>query len=231
MKQTFVIASSILILISLNACKKEVNDLKENLIEQTEIAVEEKFYFDCKKQFVNGIEYEACITRPGIFRVKNSNGKIIYIHEDNPFDFVFSDFNGDGYSDILMNYVSNTPGIQELLLFDVNTNKFEFVEFFNSYPNSKRINESNFYYSYHSNGCADNDWGSELYKLNETKIVPLGRIKGLGCLENDENGIYIYKLNGENEELLNYIKREEGYWSGKFDFIEQYWRENKEVFK
>ncbi|WP_299684035.1 hypothetical protein [uncultured Dokdonia sp.] len=230
MKQTFIIAL-IFSLISFSSCKKEKNQLDKKLVEQTEIDTLNKFYFDCKEQIINGIEYEACIKRPGIFTIKNSNGKVIYSHEDNPFDFEFSDFNGDGYSDILMNYVSNTPGIQELLLFNIQTDKFEFVESFNSYPNSKRINKSHFYYSYHGSGCADNDWGSELYKLTETNITLLGKIEGLGCLENDTNGIYIYKVNENDEKLLKHIKREQGYWKGKYDFIAEYWTKNHKMFE
>jgi hypothetical protein len=200
-------------------------------VEQTEIETEERYYFDCKKQLINGNEYEACIKRPGIFTVKNSNGQVIYSHEDNPFDFKFTDFNGDGYFDILMNYVSNSPGTQELILFNIKTNEFDAVEFFNSYPSSKRIKESNLYYSYHGSGCADNDWGSELYRLTGTSITLIGKIKGLGCLENDTNGIYIYKVNGTDEKLLNYTKREQGYWKGKYEFIDKYWTENTNKFE
>ena len=230
MKQTFVIAL-IFILISFNSCKEVKNESKKNPVEQTEIDTEEKFYFDCKKQLINGNEFEACTKRPGIFTVKNSNGKVIYSHEDNPFDFEFSDFNGDGYSDIRMNYVSNTPGLQELLLFDVKSNKFKEVEKFNKYPNSVKIKDTDYYYSYHGSGCADNDWGSELFKINGTEIIEFGKIKGLGCLENDKNGIYIYKVNDTENKLLKYIKREQGYWKGKFKFIEEYWTSNKETFE
>ncbi|MDC1162586.1 hypothetical protein OAT18_04010 [Tenacibaculum sp.] len=130
-----------------------------------------------------------------------------------------------------MNYTSNSPGIKELALFNIKTNKFDTVELFNSYPSSKRINESNLYYSYHGSGCADNDWGSELYRLAGTSIILLGKIKGLGCLEDDTNGIYIYKVNGDDKNLLNYIKRGQGYWKGKYDFIEKYWTENNSIFE
>ena len=220
----------IVILILFNSCKKDLNESEKNIVDQTETQQEEQFYFDCKKQLVNGIEFEACIKRPGIFTIKNSDGKLVYSHEDNPFDFEFSDFNGDGYSDIKMNYVSNTPGIQELLLFDVNSNEFREVKLFNKYPNSKKVKNSNIYYSYHGNGCADNDWGSELFKIVGNNIIELGKIQGLGCLENDKNGIYIYKINGSKKELLKYNKRKQGYWKEKWDFIEVYWTENKTKF-
>ncbi|APY09542.1 hypothetical protein BWZ20_00120 [Winogradskyella sp. J14-2] len=163
--------------------------------------------------------------------MKSSKGKVVYSNDNNPFDFEFSDFNGDGYSDIRMNYVSNTPGLQELLLFDIKSNEFKKVKTFNKYPNSKRIKDSDFYYSYHGSGCADNDWGSELFKIEGTQITELGKIQGLGCLENDTNGIYIYKVIGSEKELIKYIKREQGYWKEKWDFIEKYWTENKTKFE
>jgi len=221
----------IFILILYSSCKKDKDESEKNAIEQTKINQEDRFYFDCKKQIINEIEFEACIKRPGNFTIKNSERKIIYSHKDNPFDFEFSGFNGDEFPDIKMNYASNTPGLQELLLFDIKTNEFREVKSFNKYPNSKRINDSDFYYSYHGSGCADNDWGSELYKIVENEITELGKIQGLGCLENDKNGIYIYKVNGSKKQLLKYTKREQGYWKEKWDYIEKYWTENKTKFE
>ncbi|EPR69896.1 hypothetical protein ADIWIN_3968 [Winogradskyella psychrotolerans RS-3] len=230
MKQTFVIAL-IYILISFNSCKEVKNEPKKSLVEQTEIDVEEQFYFDCKKQLINGIEYEACIKRPGIFTIKNSKEEVVFSQEENPFDFEFNDFNEDGYIDVIMNYATNSPGHQDLLIYDKDKDIFSKVESFYNYPNAKKIGESNLYYSYHASGCADNDWGSELYELTGTNITLLGKINGLGCLENDTNGIYIYKVNGDDEKLLKYIKREQGYWKGKYDFIAKYWTENKNKFE
>lgn len=230
MKKTFVI-SLISVLILFSSCKKNDKSSGKKANEKTEIIKEQQFYFDCKKQMINGVEFEACIQRPGNFFIKSSDGKIIYSDKDNPFDFEFSDFNGDGYSDIRMNYVSNTPGIKQLLLFDIQSNEFKEVKTFNKFPNSIRIEETNFYYSYYGSGCADNDWKSELYKLNGTEITVLGKIKGSGCLENDTTGIYIYKVNGNTEKLLNYTKREQSYWKEKYEFIKEYWTENKNQFE
>lgn len=223
--------SIVLVLILISACKEQTENSKIPVIGQTETTQEEKYFFDCKTELINGIEFEACIKRPGTFTIKSSKGKVVYSNDDNPFDFEFSDFNGDGYSDIRMNYVSNTPGLQELLLFDIKSNEFKEVKTFNKYPNSKRIENSDFYYSYHGSGCADNDWGSELFKIEGTQITELGKIQGLGCLENDTNGIYIYKVIGSEKELIKYIKREQGYWKEKWDFIEKYWTENKAEFE
>jgi hypothetical protein len=200
-------------------------------VEQTELGKKIEDYIDCKKQIINEFEFEACIKRPGTFIVKNSGDEIIYNQEENPLDFKFYDFNEDGYADILLNYATNSPGHQDLLLYDEKKNKFDFVESFYNFPNSKKIKESNLYYSYHGNGCADFDWISELYGLNGTIITELGKIKGFGCLDNVENGIYVYKVNGNDEKLLNYTKREQGYWKGKFEFIEEYWSENKNIFE
>lgn len=178
-----------------------------------------------KKEVINNIEFEAYLKRPESLTIKTSDGKIIYIHKGNPADFEFIDFNGDSFKDIILSYPSNYL-FQELLLFNPKSNSFEFVKSFSKYPYSKRIGKTNFYYSYQGNGCAQNDWESNLYQLKDTTILEKGRIKGLGCLKNDSNGIYIYRINNGNDKLLKYIKRSEGYWDDKWEFMDKYWNKN-----
>ncbi|WP_348717897.1 hypothetical protein [Tenacibaculum sp. 190130A14a] len=209
------------------SCKKQHETPKNDV----KAALEERYFFDCKKKTINGTLFEACIKRPGNFTVVNAKGETVYQNKENPFDFEFSDFNGDGYSDIKMNYVSNTPGLQELLLFDKESNSFVEVQSFNKFPNSKRIQETEFYYSYRGAGCADYDWKSELFKITESQITVYGIIKGFSCLENETNGIYIYKIIDSEKKLLKYIKRDHGNWNKKWDFIEKYWTENLTKFE
>jgi len=229
-----------LVLVSCNDQNKSELEIRERLskFQETETVAENEYkskqeeqsYFGFKKEVINNIEFEAYLKRPENLTIKTSDGKIIYIHKGNPADFEFIDFNGDSFKDIILSYPSNYL-FQELLLFNPKSNSFEFIKSFSKYPSSKRIGKTNFYYSYHGNGCAQNDWESNLYQLKDTIILEKGKIKGLGCLENDSNGIYIYRINNGNDRLLRYIKRNEGYWNGKWEFMDKYWNKNYKRFE
>lgn len=205
--------------------------MEKSEIGQIEEIQEEKFYFDCKKEPINGIEFKACIKRPGNFTIVNSDEKLIYEHEDNPAAFEFSDFNGDGFSDILLDYLTNVPGIKELLIFNPKKNGFEKIEDFPNFPSAIKIKGTDFYYSYHRSGCADSNWDSDLFKIIDNKAIRFGNINGIGCGIDEANGIYINKVNDQKLEQIKFIPREEGYWDGKWEFIEKYWNENYNKFK
>ncbi len=192
---------------------------------------EEQFYFDCKKQMINQIEFEACISRPGTFEVKNLNNNITYTHDENPSEFEFRDYNKDGNSDLILEYLTNTPGTEELLLFNSDNNTFVKVEDFIKFPLSLKIRDTDYYFSYHKSGCADNNWDSDLFKIVDYKAIRIGNIRGIGCGNEQENGIYINNVNGDKVEQVKFIKRDEGYWDGKWDFMLDYWSRNYKNFK
>jgi len=218
-------------MISFSSCKKGKNESEKNLIKQTEINTEERIYSNCKKQIINGIEFEACINSPGVFTIKNSIEKIVYSHKDNPSEFKFKDFNEDGYSDIVLEYITNTPGTDELILFNKQTNSFEKVIDFMNFPSAIKIKNSELYYSYHKSGCADSNWDSDLFKIKESKAIRIGNIHGIGCGIDEKNGIYINRVRDKKVQLIKFIEHEEGYWDGKWNFIEKYWNENYKKFK
>jgi hypothetical protein len=56
--------------------------------------------------------------------VLNSKGDTILNQPDLYFEFEFQDFNGDSLDDIVVHRLSNTPAIQDLLLFDKTINSF-----------------------------------------------------------------------------------------------------------
>ncbi|MEF3078644.1 hypothetical protein [Winogradskyella poriferorum] len=230
MKNTISI-SIFLVLIFISSCNEQKGKLEKSVIEQAEETQEDKFYLNCKKKSINGIEFKACIKRPGNFTIINSDKKLVYEHEDNPAEFEFSDFNGDGFSDILLDYFTNVPGIKELLIFNPEKNDFERIVGFTNFPSAIKIKGTDFYYSYHRSGCADNNWDSDLFKIIDNKAIRFGNIKGIGCGIDNENGIYINKVNGQKLEQIKFTPREEGYWDGKWEFIEKYWTKNHNKFE
>jgi hypothetical protein len=145
----------------------------------------------------------------------------------------FVDFNGDGYKDILIEYMTNVPGIEDLLLYDRAENTYKKVIDLQNFPSAERIGNSNYYYSYHRSGCADMDWDSDLFYIENYKTVKIGNISGKECGHTGvKDGIYINKMQGEKQTEIaklpiSIIKRYKDY---KWGFIKQYWHKNYKRF-
>lgn len=136
----------------------------------------------------------------------------------------FKDINGDGYPDLVVHYKSNIPNVTDAALYDKRSKKFVLITGYPNYPASERILNSNFYYSYHTGGCADMDWDSDLYKIVKYKIIPLGTISGKGCESSSEKlGIYIYKMRHKKENLIKSLPITDLAKGGKEAFIKAYW--------
>lgn len=206
---------------NLKSSKNDNNDYSEN--------ADESYYFEFKSQTINKIKYDFFIEKSGEFKIQESKDKIIYSQTENVTDFELVDFNKDGFIDVIINHPSNRV-LQTLLLYKPGSKTFVLIDDFIEFPNSKKIKSTKFYYSYQGNGCAQNDWSSYLYKIENNKIIKIGLIDGEGCLENDKNGIYIYNIKSKESILIKYIKRGEGFWKDKWDLIDNYWNENYMVF-
>lgn len=151
-------------------------------------------------------------------------------------NFEITDFNKDGFKDVIFHYVSNNAQ-DGIYLFDGTVNKFRYVEHSESYPESVKIKNTNYYYCYNRRGCSDLNWDSDLFFIKDYEIHKIGNITGIGCPPNDEkteikNGIYIYKIEKDSiETLVQYIPGESGYYKNKWDFIENYWTRNYQNFE
>lgn len=198
---------------------------------QTDIDTEDLYFQDCVQRIINGIQFEACLRRPGSFTVVDSKKEIVYAADDGLASFEFFDLNADGFDDILLNQLTNIPGIRELLLFDPKTSSFKTVEGFRKFPAAVKIDNTDFYYSYHRSGCADSNWDSDLFKLIDNKAVRFGNIHGIGCAADLESGIYINKIEDSSLTQIGFVAREEGYWEGKWNFIAEYWTNNYKKFE
>jgi len=188
---------------------------------------------------VNGIAYTIIPNSDGSITIKVKGKVIQHYPAKDLYDVTFSDFkvvdyNGDGYRDIIVEYFTNVPDIQDLLLYNKKLKAFTLVKNFPDYPAGIKLKATGLYYSYHRSGCADNDWDSDLYKIKNYRIIPLGRISGREC-ENDgePDGIYIYKdINTKRKLLKTYnINKLQQLKEDKWTFIANYWKLNYRKFQ
>jgi len=127
--------------------------------------------------------------------------------------------------------MSNIPDRLDLALFSKESKKFVLVEDFFDFPIPTKIRDKGVYYSYHRSGCADSNWDSDLFIIEDYKAIRIGNISGIGCEGTGKTGIFISKVNHKKKELIQEILREPGYYEDKFDFIKDYWTKNHERFK
>jgi hypothetical protein len=147
----------------------------------------------------------------------------------------FIDFNNDNNKDILVSYIANNP-TSYLYLFDPANNKFRFLENFMPFSDGTQLKKfPEFYFSYQRAGCADLNWVSALFKIENFKVIQLGYIDGKGC-EDEEQVIEIYKSidnTEENKTLVEKLPYSKNIpkFEDKWDFIEKYWNKNYSKFK
>lgn len=158
--------------------------------------------------------------------ILNEKFDTIYKHNDFIDEYKIIDFNGDGYQDIELDYISNIPGIIDVLIFDKKKKFFFIIDNLQDFPSPQKINKTNYFYSYHRSGCADYNWDSDLFYISNYKCFKIGNISGRGCGYEERNGIFINKIVNEKEVEINWIKRDSGYYNDKWEFIEKYWTKN-----
>lgn len=162
--------------------------------------------------------------------VLNSTGDTVLNQSDLYFEFEFRDFNNDSLNDIVVHRLSNVPAIQDLLLFDRAKMGFTMVSGFDKFPDPKPIQGTDYYYSYHRSGCADNFWDSDLFYINKFEAHVLANISGNEC--EGEKGIVVSKIiNGERKAVDKFtVDILEKYADQKWGFIADYWTKNYTKF-
>lgn len=163
--------------------------------------------------------------------VKNKKDTSYAVFECGEIEFL--DFNRDGYMDLFIFYNSNVPGINEVMLFDIEKENFVKVNNMLDFPDAIKIEDSKYYYSYHRSGCADLNWDSDLFYIKDYEAIKVGNIKGNGCDGiDDQQFISISKVNKDtliNIETLP-IDTIEFYKDYKWGFIRRYWKNNLNKF-
>jgi hypothetical protein len=177
-----------------------------------------------------GEEYRGVGTSEYRIIVLNSNGDTVLNEADLYFDFEFSDFNGDSLKDIVVHPLTNVPGIQNLLLFDKEKMAFTRVSGFEKFPDPKPIQGTDYYYSYHRSGCADNFWDSDLFYIDGFETKLLGNISGNEC--EGEKGIVVSKSVDGEKKIVTRLSVDilEKFDNGKWGFIAGYWTRNYSKF-
>lgn len=182
---------------------------------------------------VNGDHYLIHYTSTYNMYILKNNLDTIFKETDAAYDFEFKDFDMDGYKDIRLYYMTNVPGIEGLLLYNPKSKTFKNVPNFQDFPSPVKIGGTQYYYSYHRSGCADMNWTSDLFYIENYQCKKIGTINGYEC-ENSgvKDGIYIAKVSGAKKTVISElpistIKRYKEY---KWGFIANYWNNNYRLF-
>ncbi len=135
------------------------------------------------------------------------------------------DFNNDGTKDFLLVLMNNHP-TTIVHLFNNSSKSFDRVINSEEFPESYSVpNTKNIYYSYHSSGCADMIWDSDLFTIKNNCAISLANIHGDACVNRK---IEIRKSVGNSTKLIQTLslKAIEKYKDSKWGFIRAYWRKN-----
>jgi hypothetical protein len=174
--------------------------------------------------------------------VATNKGKIIFedkLYKNGLANAEVMDFNQDQNPDIQLTYLGNNP-TYFLYIYNSIENKFVNIKGFDKYPQPIKLKkDSNIYYSYHRAGCADMNWVSDLFKIENYEVIHLGHIYGQGCdyeVKRNPQQIQIYKVlanNSEKKTLFHTLpyKKVEAYKEDKWGFIDDYWNKNYSKFK
>jgi hypothetical protein len=178
-----------------------------------------------------GEKYKAVFRTVRFLYVIKSNRDTVLKEPDLFYQFEFIDFNQDGNKDLLISYVSNIP-VKDLLLFDSVGKKFKKVKNFTKYPEPEPITGTRYYYSYHRMGCADMNWDSDLFYIDNFDTHCVGNISGRQC-EGEKPGIFINQVTGDSRKLIETLSIEtiDKYSNGKQGLIKEYWTKNYDKFK
>ena len=168
------------------------------------------------------------------FYLLNEKGNTVFKRSDFYFDWEFKDFNKDGYLDVMLTYSSNTPSVLDLFIYSPAKEKFREIKNFKKFPEPELIKGTKFYYSYHKSGCADMNWDSDLFYIENFTAIRIGNIAGRQCNNRDKvkDAVYIHKVYGDKQRLFKTLPIEAiwKYKDFKWGFIKEYWAKHYKLF-
>jgi hypothetical protein len=113
----------------------------------------------------------------------------------------YSDFNGDGYTDILFELALGKSNIHnEIFLFSKATGKFRQLMHAESFPDPERV-EANLYTSFSAGGCAALNQIERLFYIKDYNIIEIASMEIIQC-GYEENGSFIYSGIDDKRKLL-----------------------------
>ena len=180
---------------------------------------------------VAGRKYIGALNDQG-FILTDSKGATVLKHPGEFFLMQFKDFNNDGYKDIFLDHGGNTPERYSVLVFVRSTGRFKELKGLDQFPDPKPIAGTRYFYSYHKSGCADADWDSDLFSIDNYQAVKLGNISGRGCNSSGVSGaIYIFSVRKEEKTLLKTLSIDLiTQYKDKWNYIRKYWADNYKEF-
>lgn len=244
----FVIFFKIMALTAITSCGQgnvnnkvsEINSIESNSVKIKETEIQQTHHFDTifianKQTFKFEIkdisEEEVTLT----FTRNSENIKVHTLQSGGLGNVEFVDFNKDENIDILFSYMGNNPSYV-IYLFDKSSNEFKNLKGYDRFPEAIQLKTNpKYYYSYHRAGCADLNWVSDLFYIDNFKTIHIGQIYGYGCEKENPQIIEVYKVFEDNDEYkkeiekLPYLKNIPDF-GDKWDFIEKYWNKNYKKF-
>ena len=169
------------------------------------------------------------------FFLLNAAGDTLARKSGNYYETEFSDFNKDGFKDILVHSSGSAGMTIDLFLYLPQTARFKEVQDMGLFPAAEAVNGAkNYYYSYRKSGCGDMNWDSDLVLVADFKAQKIGTISGRQCNNRDmQDGVYIYKVvNGKA--ALGKILPVATIWQFKdarWGFLKDYWSKNYQLFR
>lgn len=187
--------------------------------------------YSVKTETIKGKKYIGFLSLSGFYLLDNKN-KTVAFQPGDYFTWELKDLDGDGNKDIFLDKGGNMPERYDLLLF-ISANHYRQIRDFELFPAPTQIKGTKYFYSYHKSGCADMNWDSDLFYIQNSKAIRLGNISGRQC-ENSgiEDGVYINKVRGEKKTLIKTLPVDtlKKYKEFKWGFIKDYWTKNFRLF-
>jgi hypothetical protein len=183
----------------------------------------------------NEFKVLACRAKSGSFAQLIKSGKDTLTIDGVSGNIEILKYDNDEFPDITFSYLGNNY-TADLFLYDRKSQTYKQVDGFTEVSDSKKLDTNpNYYFSYHRAGCADMNWMSDLFYIDNFKIYQIGEIYGKGCdSEESKRVIEISKIVTLDKifiiETLP-IEAIEPYKDYKWGFIKDYWNKNLEKFK
>jgi len=190
------LAISLLNIASLSFCLSNPTAVNFEILKKDSVVQNKAAIIDHKRYIAINVVTLNDTTENKKFFIKDGSGKIVYTYlAGEVVSFKFTDFNGDGYKDIILELSGVDSGQQELLIYDPKSEKFRLA---GNCSNAEKIVRTKYYYSY-EDCCMGRDWSSNLFYISDSKIIDIGYIA-----YNDGYGISFYKVSGKKKIFLKF---------------------------
>lgn len=206
----------------------EHKHVKQNVVHNCDSIVESRL-------IINSNTYSYSILNGQPYMITNWFRKDTIIPPNNYYSSLeIIDLNKDGYDDIRVYAFSNTSNQCDTYLFNSLDSTFTLLK--GTMLDLVKLGDTEFYHYYAANGCADDDWESELGIIKDFEFQPVASIQGYGCEAKGSNrNIIIRKWSRDQQkwnilETLNF-ESNINYKHDKWSFINAYWEKNYKKFK